>query len=226
MKILLVDDHTLCREGLRFVLCQLTNDVQILEAGTFRAALLQASNHKNVDLCLLDLALPDTANFDALTTLHNRYPGLPIIVLSDSEEPSDVEYALDAGALGFIPKSLSSELMLSALRLVLSGGIYVPPRLLERNGATGGPRPRAPSANSSSDEPRTTPPERGLTERQLEVLSFVVQGKSNKQIADALKLTEGTVKIHVAAICKTLSVANRTQAAITAMQMNLLAHAG
>jgi len=225
VKILLVDDHALCREGLRFVLSKLTNDVQILEAGTFRAALIQASNHKDIDLCLLDLALPDTEGFDALTTLHSRFPSIPIVVLSESEAPDDVEFALDAGALGFIPKSQSSELMLSALRLVMSGGIYVPPRLLERNIVAAGSRPRLSPVNVS-EESRSTTPERGLTERQLEVLALVAEGKSNKQIADTLNLAEGTVKIHVAAICKALSVSNRTQAAITAVQMKLLARTG
>ncbi len=225
MKILLVDDHTLCREGLRFVLSQLTSEVQIFEAGTFRAALIQASSHKDINLCLLDLALPDTEGFEALTTLHGRFPDLPIVAMSDSEDPRDVEYALGAGALGFIPKSLSSELMLSALRLVMSGGIYVPPQLLESNGATSGARARLSTTNQPAQVSRSSPHEHGLTERQLEVLALVVQGKSNKQIADALILTEGTVKIHVAAICKTLSAANRTQAAITAVHMNLITHA-
>ncbi|MHB8455270.1 MAG: response regulator [Acidiferrobacterales bacterium] len=226
MKILLVDDHTLCREGLRYVLSQLTDEVQIFEAGTFGAALVQARSHKDIDLCLLDLALPDTEGFEALTTLHDRFPDIPIVALSDSEEPGDVEYALGAGALGFIPKSLSSELMLNALRLVMSGGIYVPPQLLERNDTSSGARARLSNSNQPAQVPHSTPQQHGLTERQLEVLALVVQGKSNKQIADALILTEGTVKIHVAAICKTLSAANRTQAAITAVHMNLINHAG
>lgn len=210
MKLLVVDDHTLFRDGLRHVLCQLEDNVQILEAPTCTHALTMAAGEDDLDMVLLDLGLPDMDGFDALRLLHQRFPILPIVVLSASEEESDAQKSLTEGALGFIPKSSSGQVMLSALRLIFAGGIYLPP-FLKRFGMSPSPVSATTQKSSKSDTGS-----QGLTERQLEVLSLLRQGKSNKQIATVLGLTEGTVKVHLAAIYRALNVTNRTEAVIAA----------
>lgn len=210
MKLLVVDDHTLFRDGLRHVLCQLEDNVQILEAPTCTHALTMAAGEDDLDMVLLDLGLPDMDGFDALRLLHQRFPILPIVVLSASEEESDAQKSLTEGALGFIPKSSSGQVMLSALRLVFAGGVYLPPFLSHFGMASAAVSATAHKSNKSDTGSQ------GLTERQLDVLSLLRQGKSNKQIARVLGLTEGTVKVHLAAIFKVLNVTNRTEAVIAA----------
>ena len=123
--------------------------------------------------------------------------------------------ALDLGALGFIPKSTAREVMLSAFNLIFSGGVYVPPEILNRS------EPVTPDATSTSPKRRVSGAELGLTERQMEVLALMMQGKSNKAICRALDVAETTVKIHVSAILKALKVANRTEAVIAAGALGL-----
>jgi DNA-binding NarL/FixJ family response regulator len=192
VKILLADDHTLFREGMRHVLALLADDVAIVEAGDCVQALRAVEDNSDITLVLLDLHMPGRDGFAALDTLSRDYPVLPIVVLSGSENHADMRRALDNGAMGFIPKSATAPVMLSALRLVLSGGVYVPPALVQ----TGTGDTSAPV----------------LTPRQIEVLVRVIEGKPNKIIAAELDLTEATVKAHVTAVFKALNVTNRTQA--------------
>jgi len=208
MKLMVIDDHTLFRDGLKHVLYQLEDNVQILDAPTCTHALTIAAGVDDLDMVLLDLGLPDMDGFDALRLLHQRFPILPIVVLSASEEQSDAQKSLAEGALGYIPKSSSGQVMLSALRLVFAGGVYLPP-FLSHFGMTS-------SAVSATDHnaSKSGTSSQGLTERQLDVLALLRQGKSNKQIAKELGLTEGTVKVHLAAIYKVLNVTNRTEAVI------------
>ena len=208
MKILLADDHALFREGMRHVLMQLGDSVEIVEAGNCEEALQQAAAHPDLGLVLLDLHMPGKDGFAALETLSRQHPMLPIVVLSASEHRTDMQRALDSGAMGFIQKSATVSVMLNALRLVLSGGIYVPPALVQSDA-------RAPA--TSSAEPETA----GLTPRQLDVLACVIEGKANKLIAAELGLSEATVKAHVTAVFKTLKVTNRTQAALAAERLGL-----
>lgn len=208
MKLMVIDDHTLFRDGLKHVLYQLEDNVQILDAPTCTHALTIAAGVDDLDMVLLDLGLPDMDGFDALRLLHQRFPILPIVVLSASEEQSDAQKSLAEGALGYIPKSSSGQVMLSALRLVFAGGVYLPPFLSHFGMAS--------SAVSATDHnaSKSNTSSQGLTERQLDVLALLRQGKSNKQIAKELGLTEGTVKVHLAAIYKVLNVTNRTEAVI------------
>ena len=201
MKILLADDHTLFREGMRHVLTLLADDVEIVEAGNCAQALEAVADNGDVTLVLLDLHMPGRDGFAALDTLSRRYPALPIVVLSGSEHHADMRRALDNGAMGFIPKSATAPVMLGALRLVLAGGVYVPPALLQ------------PGTNNA--------PALALTPRQIEVLTRVIEGKPNKIIAAELDLTEATVKAHVTAVFKALDVTNRTQAARAAERLGL-----
>ena len=211
MKVLVIDDHVLIREALRGVLRELQDDAMIVEAADSRQAMRAVSEHPDLGLILLDLNLPDRNGFDVLAELRERYPAISTVVLSALNDRDNVARALDLGALGFIPKSATRELMLSALRLVFSGGIYIPPDILARRE----PVPSQPFSGTSGTEPRpSSPRDLGLTDRQVDVLALMMQGKSNKAICRVLDLAEPTVKNHVTAILKALKVSNRTEAVI------------
>ena len=205
MKILVVDDHTLIREALRGVLLELKPEAGVIDASSCREALeLAQANAAELDLVLLDLGLPDGDGFDTLGELRDLYPAVAIVVLSASKDRDSVTKALDLGALGFIPKSASRAVMVSALQLVFAGGIYVPPEILQR--------PKAPMDAPVSAP--MSPSEIGLTERQIDVLALMMQGKSNKAVCRELDLAEATVKNHITAILRALKVTNRTEAVI------------
>jgi DNA-binding NarL/FixJ family response regulator len=207
VKILIADDHALFREGMRHVLVQLGEDTAIIEAGDYTEVVQQAQAHRDIGLALLDLHMPGKDGFAALDTLLRQFPALPIVVLSASESRTDMQRALDAGAMGFIQKSATAPVMLNALRLVLSGGIYVPPALVR--------------SASETERPSATGETAGITPRQLDVLKYVIEGRANKVIAAELGLTEATVKAHITAVFKALNVTNRTQAALVAERLGL-----
>jgi DNA-binding NarL/FixJ family response regulator len=218
MKILIVDDHPLIREAVRHVLAQLDRDVQVFDADSCTSAAEQIAAHEDLDLVLLDLSLPGSSGLSALESLRDQFPTVPVVVLSARDDAGVVVGALDAGAMGFIPKTSSNELMISALRLVFSGGVYVPPQAIS---PVPHDDPAAPDPRSDALPPGMNPSEIGLTERQTEVLALMLQGKPNKLICRELNLAEGTVKIHVTAILKALGASNRTQAVIAASRMGL-----
>jgi DNA-binding NarL/FixJ family response regulator len=201
MKILVVDDHVLIREALRGVLKELAAEVAILEATNAGAALQALEQHGDITLVLLDLGLPDRDGFSLLEELNESHPAISVVVLSALQERADVAKALDLGASGFIPKSADREVMLGALRLVLCGGIYIPPQILARE-------------EPSTKPARISPADLGLTERQVAVLALMAQGKSNKVICRILNIAEATVKNHVTAILKALRVTNRSEAVV------------
>jgi two-component system nitrate/nitrite response regulator NarL len=138
----------------------------------------------------------------AIREFARRHPDLPVIVLSSSEAPSDVRRVINAGASGYIPKSATAQTVVSALRLVLSGNIYVPPLLLSATARA--------IDHDMQDTPRSLAQ---LTDRQVDVLRYLRDGLTNKEISANLGIAEKTVKVHIAAIFKTLNVVNRTQAA-------------
>jgi DNA-binding NarL/FixJ family response regulator len=217
MKILVVDDHVLIREALRGVLKELDPDAAILEASEGGQAMRAIEEHGDLGLVLLDLTLPDRDGFSLLTELRERYPAMSVVVMSALQDREHVAKALDLGALGFIPKSAQREVMLSALKLVFSGGIYIPPQILAREE----PAPQAapkPSAKKP-DLPPVSPADLGLTGRQVDVLALMMQGKSNKAICRVLDLAEPTVKNHVTAILKALKVNNRTEAVLAVNEL-------
>lgn len=211
MKILLADDHTLFREAMLHPLRQLDADAEIFQAGTATQALAIAQEKSNLDLVLLDLNMPGMDGLTAVMTFRDRFPDLPLVVLSANEEHDNIQAVLDAGAMGFVPKSSSTQVMLGALRLVLSGGPYIPPMLLQR-------------AQYAIDPPTKTAPRtipaagamEDLTPRQFDVLEALAEGLSNKLIGRKLDLSEGTVKVHLAAIFRALDAKNRTDAVIRA----------
>jgi len=208
MKFLVVDDHALIREAMRGVLVELQRDAVVLEAGTCGEAMALIQQHPDLSLMLLDLKLPDRDGFDVMAELRENHPALSVVMLSAFNDRDNVLKALDGGALGFIPKTGSRDVLVSALRLVLAGGVYIPPDILDRTPATAEPGQVAAPGR------RPSPAELGLTGRQVDVLTLMMQGKSNKLICRALDLAEPTVKNHVSAILKALDVSNRTEAVL------------
>jgi DNA-binding NarL/FixJ family response regulator len=207
MKILLADDHPLFREGVKQVLCQLGEQTAIVDAQDYPSLFMQARIHPDLDLALIDLNMPGLPGQEGIREFRHRFPDVPLVILSASESLQDIEQSLNAGALGYVLKSSPSSVILHALQRVLSGGIYIPDPTGESGpGARLSPAPSAPRA------------EVALTTRQMEVLRGLLQGLPNKAIARRLDLTEGTVKIHVAAIFRALDVNNRTEAVIAARQ--------
>ncbi len=158
------------------------------------------AEHPDLELILLDLNLPDRDGFSVLAELGERYPAISVVVLSAQQDRGSVVKALDLGALGFIPKSGQREVMLSALQLVFAGGIYIPPEILARDDSSARQRDEKPPV---ANRPSVSPADVGLTERQVDVLSLMMQGKSNKAICRVLNLAEPT-----------LEVSNRTEAVI------------
>ena len=217
MKILVVDDHGLIREALRGVLKELKEDAAIVEAADSRQATQRITENPDLELILLDLNLPDRSGFEMLAELRERHPAISVVMLSASNDRDDIARALDLGALGFIPKSVPREVMLSAFKLVFSGGIYIPPGILGRPQAARAPMPTTSVRSGRSPSAA----ELGLTKRQMDVLALMMQGKSNKAICRALDLAEPTVKNHVTAILKALKASNRTEAVIAAGALGL-----
>ena len=207
MKVLIVDDHVLIREALHAVLKQLKPETVILEASDSRQAMRLVEGHPDLDLILLDVNLPDRDGFSVLGELRDRYATIAIIVLSALDDQDTVKRAFKLGALGFIPKTTEREVMLNAIQLVLSGGIYIPSEILDREETTS---PR--SANKLST--REYLDGLGLTGRQIEVLALLMQGKSNKVIANALNMGVPTVKNQITVVLKALKVTSRTEAVI------------
>ncbi|MDH5408254.1 MAG: response regulator transcription factor [Gammaproteobacteria bacterium] len=210
MKIMLIDDHPLFIEGIRGVLQSLDqSEILIQSCGSCEEALEQAETDDNVDLVLLDLNLPGMSGLEGLKQLRHKLPASPIVMLSASEDRTKVMQAIELGAKGFIPKSSTPEVIISAVQLVLSGGVYLPMAVLETVNSS--------QAKTSNNDGQT------LTPRQVEVLKLLAEGHSNKTIGNQLSMAENTVRVHVSAILRFLDVANRTEAGVAAARMGLLA---
>ncbi len=207
MKTLLADDHPLMREGVRQVLAQLEPPVEIIDAHDYPSLFAQTAAHADLDLALVDLNMPGFVGMQGITQFRSRFPDIPLVVLSASESPHDIRSALEAGALGYIPKASSTAVMLAALRQVLAGDIYVPTGL-----GNGGLHPVAPADFEDLHQS-------GLTARQLEVARLLTQGCPNKAIAGMLTMSESTVKVHIAAIFRALEVTNRTEAVLAIQRL-------
>ncbi|WP_157268121.1 response regulator [Azohydromonas aeria] len=229
MKVLLVDDHPLILSALQGVIKGLGSDVSVTTAASARELRQRLSEDADYDLMLLDLQLGDADGFEVLTEMRRDHPALPVVVVSGTDRAADVLRAIDLGAMGFVPKRASNELLFEALRLVMSGGIFVPPV----SAGLGGPAPAAhepapllqPRLQPSAGAPGTSgglpavPNVAGLTPRQNEVLGKLLQGLPNKLIARELNLSVETVKDHVAAVLRVLDVSTRTQAVLAVSRM-------
>ncbi len=218
LKVLVIDDHPLVQEGVAAALETLGTETQVLSARDGEQGLQLAAANPDLDLVLLDLALPGTSGFGLITRIHQHHPSLPVIVLSALEDPDSVRHAIRAGAMGFVPKSADTRVLIDVLREVLEGNVSVPPSLQGGAASAANGSGGASAEDSSYPLPDITQ----LTVRQLEVLSRVCQGKTNKQIATELGLSEKTVKAHVTAIFKVLGVVNRTQAVLVARRVGMV----
>jgi two-component system nitrate/nitrite response regulator NarL len=212
MKLLIVDDHPFLRDGLAALLMQIGPDTTVLQAREANEGIAMVDNHLDLDVVILDLAMPGMEGLQALSEFGRKRPDLPVIVLSSSEDPRDVRRALASGALGYVPKSASQHVLLSAIRLVLNGDLYVPPLILDEKFNTNVRR----TTNTEGESSRL------LTARQIEILTLLSEGKPNKTIAATLALSEKTVKTHITAIFKALNVVNRTQAAAAGREQGII----
>ena len=200
MKILSVEDHELFRDGLRYALASLPDAPELVEAHTGAEALAWLERDSEIGLVLIDLGLPDQDGLAVLRTVRERFPTVAVAVVSGSERPSDARASLAAGAVGYVPKGAGRAVILSALRLILAGGIYVPPFLVDAD-------PEGPAL---------------LSPRQREVAALMVKGLTNQEIGDVLGIGGGTVKSHVAVILRVLEVANRTEAVLALVESGLV----
>jgi len=212
MNMLVADDHALFRAGLKDLLGRMEAGITVLEAEDYPQVRRHLREQPDLDLALLDLFMPGMNEIEGVQGLLQDHPTLPVVIVSASLEPSHMQAALSAGAMGYIPKHASPDLLLSALRLVLSGGIYVPPDLLGGDAvpeAEGLAHTRIPGDTID------------LTSRQAQVLELLLAGCQNKSIARDLDISEGTVKAHLGAIFKVLGVSNRTQAVLRAVDVRI-----
>ena len=207
MKILIADDHVLFREGLKLILKQFDQEMDLIEADSFEEAARVADSSADLDMVLLDLKMPGVMGMDGLVDIRRRVGETPVVIVSGAYSKPDIAQAFKCGAAGFIPKTLGSRAMYSAINLVLSGERYVPSLAfvdeeLEPTPAT------APEAKTDSAED----PFKTLTPRERDVLELLVQGMSNRQIADKLQLQEVSIRARLTGIFKKLGVNSRTQA--------------
>jgi DNA-binding NarL/FixJ family response regulator len=237
MKVLLIDDHPLILSALQAVIRGLGDDVTVTGVGSERDARKALAVDPDQDLVLLDLHLGESDGFELLADLRAKYPALPIVVISASDRTSDVIRAIDLGAMGFVPKRASNDTLFEALRLVMSGGIYVPPMTL---GLAPASRPEGDTvpdikrpdligdsgfeigrAAAAAPHQQASPSleSLGLSKRQQDVLAYLLKGLPNKMIAREMGLSVETIKDHVAAVLKALKVSSRTQAVLAVSQM-------
>jgi DNA-binding NarL/FixJ family response regulator len=207
-KILIADDHALVRDGLRAQLGPLGDSLEIVEARDWSETLACASVHADLELALVDLNMPGRGGVAGLAELMAKAPALPIIVLSATDDVEVMRETLRAGAMGYVSKREPAAVLVGAARLVLGGGMYVPPSVADIGRR---PAPDDPAPPIASE----------LTPRQLDVLTLIVEGKSNQEIAEALNMALATVKVHLSAIFRALAVNNRTQAAVVAQRRGL-----
>jgi len=199
MKILAIDDHELVQEGLNHVLQMLGDDIDVIQADNAQEAFMVLIGHRDLDLILLDYHLPDMTGLEMLQQLGRRAPEVPVLMISGMANAQLMRQVLAAGAAGFISKSNSSAALLKAIKVVLDGGIYTPDDLLDLEGQiVDGTMPKRPS----------------LSRTQERVFRCMVDGLSNRDIAQRLEIGEETVKSHVSSTLRHFDVQNRTQAVL------------
>ncbi len=213
LKILIADDHSLVRDGLRIALSGLPVPAEIVEAADANEVHRAMADNPGINLVILDLHMPGATKLELLKLLCNAHPDIPVVVLSATENRHTMQRAIEPGAAGFIPKSCANSVLLSALQLVLSGAVYIPSEMLANvvNDETGATRD---TDSSRTGQPPGSITLKAFTGRQMDVLELLASGHSNKVIARELGVSEHTVKIHLSAIFRILGVSNRTEAAI------------
>lgn len=209
--IALADDHPIVRAALKSALAALGPNTRFVEANDAATVLALVDGEPALDLLLMDLHMPGAHGTATVRAVRDRAPQLPVAVVSADEDPAAVAELLRMGVCGFIPKSDSANVIVSAVRLILAGGTYVPPRLV--HGDARGAGDDGAGKGSAAGDGRL-----GLTARQYDVLRLLGDGKSNKVIARELGITEGTVKVHLLAVFRALNVRNRTAAVVAAQR--------
>ncbi len=223
MKVLLVDDHPLILSALKAMMESMRPGVAVTALSNGTDARQALNRDASFDLVLLDLQLGDANGFDLLAELRQTWPTLPVVVVSASDRAGDVIRAIDLGAMGFLPKRMSTEELANALRLVMAGGIFVP-TMSSHDLAADSEEPMpltgsSPLPPGDGYQPMPSHQELGLTPRQHDVLTLLLQGKPNKDIARRMGLSVETVKDHVQAVLRGLGVSSRTQAVLAVGQM-------
>lgn len=208
MKILIADDHALFRDGLAMRLEEINPDIVLHQAATFSQALKILDKEADINLIIADLDMPDMKWEDGIRELKSKSPNSSLVVISASEDIRNIRKILATGIKGYIPKRSDPKIMHNALKLILDGGTYIPPALIETSSEN--------RLNGYKNSGKT------LTNRQSQVLDLIAQGKSNKQIAYEMGVSEATVKLHINALLRSLKVNNRTQAVVTAQKLGII----
>lgn len=204
MKFLIVDDHPLVRRALTSTIERVDTKADILEADGLLQALECIAAAPDIDLVLFDLHMPGNNGLEGLVRLREAAPKLTVAVIS-ADESADMAFgSLRNGAAGYLPKSLPEDVMRAALGLILAGGVYVPPLIMDRDFSNDSQAPITASARPGNGAESLTP-------RQMEVLDLVLEGLSNREIANRLDLAEATVKVHMTAILRAYGVSNRAK---------------
>ena len=219
MKILLADDHALIREGFERALAALDTNTIFVQAEDRETVLSQLKLHDDIDVILLDLFMPGVKGFDLLSEVCDTYSEIPVIVISGTEDIRYMRKSIDNGASGFIPKSASTEIMMSAIQLVISGGVYIPADMLQQKPMSKAELGKTPN-QALLNEMREASTK--LTARQKEVLNLMALGMSNKEIARELDVSDHTIKIHVAAVLRLFNSSNRTEAVVLARDAGII----
>jgi DNA-binding NarL/FixJ family response regulator len=204
MKLLIADDHGLFRLGLKAAIEQKIEGAEVLEAEDAKSAIALLSSEKDLKMALLDINIPGNEGLSFIYSVLENYPDIKVCVISGDEDPAIIQAVMDKGVSGFIPKSSANDVIFSAIQIVLAGSHYFPMDLL----------------NKASNKPSKSLSR--LTPRQLDVLKAMADGQANKQIADNLNISVGTVKTHITAIFDELTVTNRTQAINAAREKGVI----
>ncbi len=208
MKVLITDEQSLFRDGLSLRLKQINPNIDILQAANLLEMQKVLSKNTDIDLLILDIDLAEPNTIETINKIKTTSPTTKIVAISTSEDTRNIRKILSNGVKGYIPKKSDSNILSGAFKLILDGGTYIPLAMLENN--------------TENKNINPNPLKRNLTHRQSQVLDLIAQGKSNKQIAYDMGVSEATVKLHINALLRSLKVNNRTQAVITAQKMGLI----
>ncbi len=219
MKFLIADDHELFLQGLEFILRKEYPQTEIVLAKSYTDIFSILGKQNGFDLILTDLAMPGADWLEAIARIHQICPDVPIVIISAVFEREILQKTYDLGVSGYVSKAFPNSLIIGAINLVLAGGVYIPPEILQMSEKSSSEKVQKLLKDLNQNAHKT---DKSLTPRQTEVLHCLAEGLSNKQIAYKLNVSEGTVKIHITLLMRTLEVTNRTAAVRKAVQYGLL----
>ncbi|OEY66923.1 response regulator transcription factor [Marinobacter sp. X15-166B] len=208
-QIIIADDHPLFRAALKQAVSEAVPGAETVEVESIKALQTAVDAHPDADLVLLDLNMPGAHGYSGLVFMRGQYPGLPVVVVSGSEELQVMRRSIDYGASGFIPKSAPLPTITQAIREVLEGDVWLPEGVAEK------------IERMQGDTTDFSEKLASLTPQQFRVLGMLAEGLLNKQIAYDLDVSEATIKAHITAVFRKLGVRNRTQAVIAIQQMEI-----